>query len=1699
MLSKRLKILSKIVATYLTIAILSSNIAIIGAGLGEVLALDAQDGQDSKTQSSNIEFDAYFKVNEKNVHEATLNKNEENKVYTRISVQSAGYLKDAKILFRDENAKNSSNFVASEFLQGVDNTESLDKDNNTIILKQINANADFTVESKIELNIDKEFNLSNLSKTNKIILEGTYIDNNGKEVKIEKQINLKLNWNIDANININSQISKYVKYTANGENEKLLQNKVTVSLDKNSIPVAKTKIEIDVPKINNTLPNYVNVVAVETNLTNSKLAENFTNENFTYNKETGKLEINVENKADSNNIINIAMEENSSDIYEITYVYGKESYGQEIDKIDLNAKVSLNIYSNDSTKLIENKVINQVELKENISDILSYDVEVTNNSISKRNMYSNYQIQDEANKRETTYDVNYKLNIGYANVLDSIKVESLEDYFVDENENKNKTIINNQNITYFEKTQINKVDFLNLFGEDGTIKILNTNNELLFTIDKNFEVDKNGNIVINYEGKNISNIIIETSKPQKEGILEINNTKQIRTDVIYSKAEIQKFKILEVGSKASIKLTNVDEYKIAENTAKTKSINLEETKTNATIKLSNTNLSTMVLNQDVELKIEFNNDKSYSDFYINPTFTIELPEAIEDINIKSANILFNEGLKIVGANKYIENGKIYIKLSLEGIQNIFNELKITNGTNIVLVTDIKVKITTPAKQDNINLYYTNENATSYENKMELQNAKARSIEIIGVATQELTYAAPTGFITGVELSNFENTGKTINSLTGDGTGKLEIYTEAKTSKYKVTLMNNETKVANNVVVLGRIGFTNNKDLETGKNLGTTMDTILTGAINVTSTKNYTVYYSENKEATKDIALTSNGWTANPSNYSAIKSYLIIFTEDFAIGDESNFEYNYIIPANLEHEQYLYQTTQTNYVLEAETKTSYPNKLGLTTGAGPILGLELSSSAGNGNTVKENEIIKYTIKVTNSGKDTVENVVVKNTIPTGCTYVYYNENIENGPIGYKTNFSKPNLEWAIGTLKKGETKTVEFEVKVGRYLVKGMFKEGDDYYYYKADGTKTKLTELILSNTATVLAKDLSKEVNSNKVDNIVIPAQIKIDISSWENCKLKVDSEYTYKIYVKNIEGKDLENVVINNIVPEGLIYQSSKISFYPTRENDTTNATYKENEKTLNSLINTLKKDEEIILEVTVKIDKLQNGIYEKIIPITANASVNNNEKVEALSYGIKVGAPHIVASIEANPTTKYVVEGQEIEYKLILKNIGSWMDSNVKIKDILPDGLKTVKVKYGTDENYSESIQSNLSEYNTDLVLNVGETFTLILTAKAQELANDIDELAVTNHMTIYGTDVEFTTDKITHIIQPNPENNGESENNGGQTVKYKIEGTAWLDENKNGIREDTENVLEGITVKLLSTQNNNIIKTTKTENNGTYSFTELEQGSYLVLFDYDANKYNVTKYQSNEATENNNSDAISTTINEDGNLRQAAVTDIIKIVRTSKSNIDIGLYESPKFDLKLDKYVSKITVQNGEGTKVYNYENVKLAKADITGKQVAKSTVIIEYTIVVQNEGQIAGYAKKIVDYMPNDLKFSSELNTNWYQDKSGNLYNTELANDELKPGEGREVKLILTKKMTDENLGITNNIAEIAESYNEQGLKDNDSIAGNKVQGEDDISSADVLISIKTGAIIIYTTIAIVLIIIIGSGIYVIKKKILSKEV
>ena len=201
---------------------------------------------------------------------------------------------------------------------------------------------------------------------------------------------------------------------------------------------------------------------------------------------------------------------------------------------------------------------------------------------------------------------------------------------------------------------------------------------------------------------------------------------------------------------------------------------------------------------------------------------------------------------------------------------------------------------------------------------------------------------------------------------------------------------------------------------------------------------------------------------------------------------------------------------------------------------------------------------------------------------------------------------------------------------------------------------------------------------------------------------------------------------------------------------------------------------------------------------------------------------------------------------------------------------------------------------------------------------------------------------------------------------------------------------------------------------------------------------------------------------------------------------------------FDLALRKWVTEaIVIENGQETITQTGHTAEMnpepvVKVELYRKDLNSVTVKFRYSIRITNEGDIAGYATEITDYVPEGLRFVAEDNPGW-TDEGNNVISTRLLeNTLLQPGESAEVEVVLTWINGEDNMGQMTNIAEISEDYNDKGAPDRDSTPDNQVWGEDDIDDAPVLLSIETGQERIYYVLGFTVLGTLAGGLVLIKK-------
>lgn len=1583
---------------------------------GKTYASSNLEAQSTQVSKSEIEFDAYFQEEGKKVHKKTLDVGKEDEtLYLNIKVKE-GYLRNGVI--KVEN----SNFKVQPLSEELTKVQSISSDENKITLNYINRDEAVELAIKVKPNAGSSFDVKDLIKTASIILEGTYVNNKGKEIEISKTIETETVLDGMGQADVKLEITKYVPFNVNGNKGVILQTSVKSKLADNKLPIKETELEIETPIINGIVPERITLSLKSSSATNGKTS-GILEENKDYKIEDGKVIVKLENNKDI-----LAWEKNAEDEVVITYIYGEKGVATEVNA-KLNAKTTIAYYGAE-VKSATNSVNENANLIAQVGDIVTI-----NGELSESKLFKGYMLAE--NGKGTSFTNNINVNITAYDLMDKIT-------FIDETSYTDKNGNEFPSSGLYTYTKIDKENLIEILGEDGYINVFGQDGKIITTLNKE-------NTEFKFEGE-VSGVIFETSKPVSDGILKVENGREIKA-VEYSKAQEELFTGYKVNNVLNIMKNETAIIRGNE----TKTIELENPTTKAEIEITNNTLSTVNVSEGVDIRATLKTTDPSTALYKNPEVEIVLPKYVTDLDIQNASLVYGKDFKIKDAVKYRnQDGNIAVKVSLTGEQKSYNEDAVTEGATLIMKANVKTNEFAPTSKQKAVLNVTN-NATS---------------EIVQ-DTADLNFVAPAGIATISQVANFEDTGKVATSISGrQEKSEVKVNAPARRATVKLITVNNYQENAENIVILGRTPFAGNKNIVNGEDLKSNFTARMVSGIRADSgidASQVTVYYSANGDASKDLENKNNGWTTDINTLSEVKSYMIVLNNfTYKTGAVLGFSYEVEIPENLGANQ----NTHGAYVVYYERQAGSED--GIATIANPVteysegpifdigtmkevnLSVRLEADVENGAEVDEISDITYKAYVTNNSEYEINNVTTKLVSTNESRGISRITEQEEDVMGQGSIPAKGTAEYSYTTSTGfyiGETTGIENVEDLNKIKVKAEA---------EVSGYETKFS--------------------STEIENIVVSAKDnpKIDMKANVNSKLDTfekGEEVGFGLDMRpNIIN--LENITVTCKVPEGLTFKSA-----------TKGGSYDETTKTITWYINKISVVDSLFFKGEI------NGNANEI-PVEFNARANGiNKTFTSNSAVVYLITEEFEISQTSNKTSGKLSAGEEIRYDITVKNLSN-TERYFNIKDELPKELKFMKLEYTVNNETILREENSGNVVAQTIRLGSGETVVIHITAKATDIKESV---RITNKPVLSTNNIEsLAANEISHVlIGRNGEENPDPENpNNPDNTRYSITGTAWLDVNKDGKRDDKEELLSNINVYLLNSSNNKIISKTTTNKNGVYNFADLKKGRYIVAFEYDNKKYEVTEYRVNGVEDSNNCDVFSKELELDGKKAKFAVTDGIDLSE-NKVNIDLGLIDSPVFDLELTKGIDLVQVSNSKGVKTYNFKNTDLAKIEIPEKEMKGSVVAITYKMTVKNEGAVAGHVNKIVDYKAKDLSFNSAMNPEWYQDADGNLYNTSLSGKVIKPGETVEVSLILTKTMTNENVGISNNTAEIAESSNDQGIPDADSTPGNKNQDEDDFGKADIIIAIKTGGIIFYTFIVIAVLGVFALGAYEINKKVLRK--
>ncbi|HAR5305331.1 TPA: YSIRK-type signal peptide-containing protein, partial [Staphylococcus aureus] len=193
--------------------------------------------------------------------------------------------------------------------------------------------------------------------------------------------------------------------------------------------------------------------------------------------------------------------------------------------------------------------------------------------------------------------------------------------------------------------------------------------------------------------------------------------------------------------------------------------------------------------------------------------------------------------------------------------------------------------------------------------------------------------------------------------------------------------------------------------------------------------------------------------------------------------------------------------------------------------------------------------------------------------------------------------------------------------------------------------------------------------------------------------------------------------------------------------------------------------------------------------------------------------------------------------------------------------------------------------------------------------------------------GNNEELDSNGLSSVITVNGKDNL-SADLGIYKPKYNLGDYVWEDTNKNGIQDQDEKGISGVTVTLKD-ENGNVLKTVTTDADGKYKFTDLDNGNYKVVFTTPEGYTPTTVTSGSDIEKDSNGLTTTGVINGADNMTLDS-----GFYKTSKYNLGNYVWEDTNKDGKQDsteKGISGVTVT----LKNENGEVLQTTKTDKDGK--------------------------------------------------------------------------------------------------------------------------------------------------------------------
>ena len=321
---------------------------------------------------------------------------------------------------------------------------------------------------------------------------------------------------------------------------------------------------------------------------------------------------------------------------------------------------------------------------------------------------------------------------------------------------------------------------------------------------------------------------------------------------------------------------------------------------------------------------------------------------------------------------------------------------------------------------------------------------------------------------------------------------------------------------------------------------------------------------------------------------------------------------------------------------------------------------------------KDQIVEWTITMTNYGPDAAVDVVVKDNLPDTLIFIS-----SDGDYNPETGI------WTIDYLASGETKVLTIITKINT-------------------------TGMVIVNNVTAASGVYDPNMENNNATNstkVNGPADLAVTKVVSDSTPHKGDT-ITWTITVVNNGPDTAKNVTVTDKLPEGLIFVSSNGNY------DSSTGIW-----TIGDLAN----GESTSLVITTVVDITNAEITNVAVVNSTTPDNNTDNNRDNDTSTVEPEADVKVVKTVSNPKPS---KGDTVTWTVVVVNLGPDAAENVKVSEKLPDGLKLVSAK-GSKGSYSGGIW-------TVGTLKNGEIATLTLTTKVTVSSGTITNIVVATSST-------------------------------------------------------------------------------------------------------------------------------------------------------------------------------------------------------------------------------------------------------------------------------------------------------------------------------------------------------------------------------